>query len=78
MSPTRYLWLRRMHLARRALRVADPDDNHCDRDSDELCLLGIGPLRGGLSVAIRRDTLGNAAATARGPAKNFRFALAAS
>ena len=24
MSPTRYLWLRRMHLARRALRVADP------------------------------------------------------
>src|SRR5215472_19388432 len=24
MSPTRYLWLRRMHLARRALRMADP------------------------------------------------------
>ena len=24
MSPTRYLWLRRMHLARRALRRADP------------------------------------------------------
>jgi transcriptional regulator GlxA family with amidase domain len=24
MSPTRYLWLRRMHLARRALRIADP------------------------------------------------------
>src|SRR5262249_25393367 len=24
MSPTRYLWLRRMHLARRALRTADP------------------------------------------------------
>ena len=24
MSPTRYLWLRRMHLARRALRSADP------------------------------------------------------
>jgi AraC-like DNA-binding protein len=24
MSPMRYLWLRRMHLARRALRVADP------------------------------------------------------
>jgi AraC-like DNA-binding protein len=24
MSPTRYLWLRRMHLARRALRLADP------------------------------------------------------
>src|SRR5215831_11160904 len=54
------------------------DDNHCDRDSDELCLLGIGPLRGGLSLAIRRDTLGNAAAPARRPAKNFRLALAAS
>jgi AraC-like DNA-binding protein len=25
MSPMRYLWLRRMHLARRALRVADPE-----------------------------------------------------
>jgi AraC-like DNA-binding protein len=25
MSPTRYLWLRRMHLARRALRMADPE-----------------------------------------------------
>jgi AraC-like DNA-binding protein len=24
MSPMRYLWLRRMHLARRALRIADP------------------------------------------------------
>ena len=24
MSPTRYLWLRRMHLARRGLRAADP------------------------------------------------------
>jgi len=24
MSPTRYLWLRRMHLARRGLRIADP------------------------------------------------------
>jgi AraC-like DNA-binding protein len=24
MSPLRYLWLRRMHLARRALRMADP------------------------------------------------------
>ncbi len=24
MSPTRYLWLRRMHLARRGLRTADP------------------------------------------------------
>ena len=24
MTPTRYLWLRRMHLARRALRMADP------------------------------------------------------
>jgi AraC-like DNA-binding protein len=24
MSPTRYLWLRRMHLARRALRISDP------------------------------------------------------
>jgi AraC-like DNA-binding protein len=24
MSPTRYLWLRRMHLARRRLRIADP------------------------------------------------------
>jgi AraC-like DNA-binding protein len=24
MSPTRYSWLRRMHLARRALRMADP------------------------------------------------------
>jgi AraC-like DNA-binding protein len=24
MSPMRYLWLRRMHLARRALRMADP------------------------------------------------------
>ena len=24
MSPTRYLWLRRMHLARRALRITDP------------------------------------------------------
>ena len=24
MSPTRYLWLRRMHLASRALRMADP------------------------------------------------------
>ena len=24
MGPTRYLWLRRMHLARRALRMADP------------------------------------------------------
>jgi AraC-like DNA-binding protein len=24
MSPTRYLWLRRMYLARRALRMADP------------------------------------------------------
>ena len=24
MSPTRYLWLRRMHLTRRALRMADP------------------------------------------------------
>src|SRR5215813_3101470 len=34
------------------------DDIHCDRDSDELCFLGIGPLRGGLSVAVRRDTLG--------------------
>src|SRR5215813_11509737 len=54
------------------------DDNHCDRDCNELCLLGIGPLRGGLSLAIRRDALGNAAAPARRPAKNFRFALAAS
>lgn len=25
MSPTRYLWLRRMHLARRALRISDPE-----------------------------------------------------
>jgi AraC-like DNA-binding protein len=25
MSPKRYLWLRRMNLARRALRVADPE-----------------------------------------------------
>ena len=24
MSPMRYLWLRRMHLARRGLRIADP------------------------------------------------------
>src|SRR5215472_8266134 len=56
------------------------DDNHCDRDSDELCFLGIGPLRGGLSLALWRDTLGNAAAPARRPpaAKNFGFALAAS
>src|SRR6516165_7512298 len=56
------------------------DDGHRHRDSHELCLLGIGPLRRGLSVAIRRDTLGNAAAPARKPptAKNFRFALAAS
>ena len=76
MSPTRYLWLRRMHLAHRA--NGRSDDIHCDQDSDELCLLGIGPLRGGLSVAIRRDTLGNAAAPARRPAKNFRLALAAS
>src|SRR5215472_13067596 len=53
------------------------DDIHCDRDSHELCLLGIGPLRGGLSLAIWRDTLGYAAAPARRPpaAKNFRFAL---
>ena len=56
------------------------DDNHCDRDSDELCFLRIGPLRGGLSLALWRDTLGNAAAPARRPpaAKNFGFALAAS
>ena len=25
MSPKRYLWLRRMHLAQRALRTADPE-----------------------------------------------------
>ena len=25
MSPKRYLWLRRMHLAQRALRAADPE-----------------------------------------------------
>src|SRR5215471_11569151 len=56
------------------------DESHCDRDSHELCFLGIGPLRGVLSLAIRRDTLGNAAASARRPPakKNFRFALAAS
>src|SRR5215469_8464838 len=80
MSPTRYLWLRRMHLARRALPNGRSDDGHRHRNSDELCLLGIGPLRGGLSLAIRRDTLGNAAAPARRPpaAKNFGFTLAAS
>src|SRR5215472_19202357 len=52
------------------------DDAHRDQDSDELCLLGIGPLRGGLSVVVRRDTVGNAAPPARRPpaAKNFRFA----
>src|SRR5262249_11041125 len=56
------------------------DDGHRHRDTDELCLPGMRPLRGGLSLAIRRDTLGNAAAPARRPpaAKNFRFTLAAS
>src|SRR5215471_2159973 len=54
------------------------DDGHRHRDSHELCFLGIGPLRGGLSLAIWRATLGNAAAPARRPTTNFRFALAAS
>ena len=78
MSPTRYLWLRRMHLARRALRMADPAAATRDRDRDELWLLGIRALLGSLSVAVRGVALGIAAPATRRPptAKKYRFALA--
>ena len=43
-SPKRYLWLRRMDLARRTLRRADGEDRHRDRFG--LRVLGAGSLFG--------------------------------
>src|SRR5262249_58709224 len=43
MSPTRYLWLRRMHLARRALRMARPATATRPRISARYAFLELGP-----------------------------------
>jgi hypothetical protein len=66
MSPKRYLWLRRMHFARRALRMADAEmttDRH--RDRHQLRFLGAGTLRSGVSFAVQGAALDRAASAAR-------------
>jgi len=80
MSPMRYLWLRRMHLARRALRVADPSCSNRDGDRDELWLLGIRALLCGRIGRCsgnhpRQRCAGHRTTSDR---KKYRFALAAS
>src|SRR5262249_9197116 len=46
MSPTRYLWLQRMHLARRALRMADPTGGTVTEGATSLAFLEMGRLAG--------------------------------
>ncbi len=65
MSPKRYLLLRRMHLARRALREAAPTATTVTEIADAIRLLGVRAVRRQLPVALR----GIAVRHARSPAR---------
>src|SRR6266566_7124601 len=77
MSLRRYLWLRPMHLARRALNGRSGEDD-CDRGRHQLRFLGIGALLGGLPLGVRGIAFDDAASAVRRSKtwRNRRVALA--
>ncbi len=66
MSPNRYLWLRRMNLARRAL-ARGAGETTVTQVANEYRLRRAGPFRGALSPVVRGDSVGDAAAVRPGP-----------